>query len=253
MDYRLTDEWADPRGVSDELYTESLVRLPNGFLCYKPLDDCPDVSPAPESRNGYVTFGCFNNSAKINNNVLDAWSRILTDLPDARMLLKSKQLHGPGLQQRIRKEFARRGVNPERVEMLGRVNSTLDHLALYGRVDIALDTFPYNGTTTTCEALWMGAPVIALAGDRHAGRVGVSLLHGMGLEELIATSPDEYRRLANDLARDRDRLAAYRDTLRTRMRRAPLTDAAGFARDIEAAFRTMWHSWCKTRAQTGTL
>ena len=250
MDYRLTDEWADPRGVSDELHTEKLIRLPNGFLCYKPLDDSPDVGALPATRSGHVTFGCFNNSLKINNSVLDVWSGILADLPEARILLKSWQLREPGLQKMYSEEFARRGVDPDRVEMIGGVDSTIDHLALYGRVDIALDTFPYNGTTTTCEAMWMGAPVIVLAGDRHAGRVGVSLLQGLGLGELIAASPDEYRRLANDLARDRNRCTAYRNTLRTRMRNAPLTDAVGFARDIEAAFRTMWHSWCE-RIRTG--
>jgi predicted O-linked N-acetylglucosamine transferase (SPINDLY family) len=245
MDYRLTDQWADPPGASDKLHTETLVRMPHGFLCYKPLDDCPAVGAVPASGNGHVTFGCFNNSAKINDRVLDVWSRILTDLPDARMLLKSRQLHDPGLQQRFQDEFARRGIDPGRVEMLGRVNSTIDHLALYGRVDVALDTFLYNGTTTTCEALWMGVPVIALAGDRHAGRVSKSILRGLGLEELITTSPDDYRQLANDLANDRDRLAAYRSSLRTRMRNAPLTDAAGFAQDIEAAFRDMWKKWCE--------
>jgi predicted O-linked N-acetylglucosamine transferase (SPINDLY family) len=244
MDYRLTDEWADPPGASDELYTESLARLPHGFLCYKPLDDCPDVAASPASLNGHVSFGCFNNSAKVNDLVLDTWCHILSGLPDARMFLKSRQLHDAGMQQRFLEEFSRRGIDPNRVEMLGRVNSTNDHLALYGRVDIALDTFPYNGTTTTCEALWMGVPVIALAGDRHAGRVGVSLLRGLGLEELIAASPDEYRRLANDLARDLDRLAVYRAALRPRMRSAPLTDAVNFARDIERAFRDMWRKWC---------
>jgi predicted O-linked N-acetylglucosamine transferase (SPINDLY family) len=244
MDYRLTDEWADPPGSTDELYTETLVRLPHGFLCYKPLDDSPDVAPLPATQNGHVTFGCFNNSAKINDKVLDVWSGILADLPDSRLLLKSRQLLGPGMQQRFRGEFARRGVAPDRVEMLGAVNSTLDHLALYGRVDIALDPFPYNGTTTTCEALWMGVPVIALAGDRHAGRVGASLLHGIGLDELIAASPDEYRRLATGLAGDQVRLNAYRSTLRSRMQNAPITNAAGFARDIEAAFRDMWRKWC---------
>ncbi len=250
MDYRLTDEWADPPGLSDELHTETLIRLPHGFLCYKPLDDCPEVRAPSVGSTGHITFGCFNNSAKVNGALLDTWARILTDLPDARILLKSRQLHGPGLQQRFQEEFARRGVEPGRVEMLGRVNSTFDHLALYGRVDIALDTFPYNGTTTTCEALWMGVPVIALAGDRHAGRVGVSLLHGIGLDELIAGSPDEYRELAIGLASDRERLAAYRSTLRTRMRAAPLTNAAGFARDIEAAFREMWRRWCERAGMT---
>lgn len=245
VDYRLTDVWADPPGPSDEMHTESLVRLPNGFLCFRPLDDCCEVSVPPVIRNGNVTFGCFNNSTKINSKVLDVWGGILTELPDARMLLKSRQLHAPGLKQRFQEEFARRGIDPDRVELLGHVNTALEHLALYGQVDIALDSFPYNGTTTTCEALWMGVPVIALAGDRHAGRVGVSLLHSIRLDELIAVSPEDYRRLATDLARDRDRLADYRATLRTRMRNAPLTDAAGFARDIEAAFRDMWHRWCK--------
>jgi predicted O-linked N-acetylglucosamine transferase (SPINDLY family) len=245
MDYRLTDEWADPPGANDELYTETLVRLPHGFLCYKPLEDCPDVAPLPAVRNGHVTFGCFNNSAKISSPVLDAWSEILNTVPESHFLLKSRQLHGPGLHQRFREEFARRGIAPERIEMLGSVNSTLDHLALYGRVDIALDTFPYNGTTTTCEALWMGVPVVVLAGDRHAGRVGVSLLHGIGMDELIAASPDEYRQLAIDLAGDRDRLAAYRAMLRSRMQNAPVMDATGFARDIEEAFRDMWRRWCE--------
>jgi predicted O-linked N-acetylglucosamine transferase (SPINDLY family) len=244
MDYRLTDEWADPPGASDELYTEILLRLPHGFLCYKPLDDCPDVTTLPALQNGHVTFGCFNNSTKVNHTVLDTWCRILSGLPDARLLLKSRQLHDAGMQQRFLEEFTRRGIDPNRVEMLGRVNSTNDHLALYGRVDIALDTFPYNGTTTTCEALWMGVPVIALAGDRHAGRVGVSLLHGLGLEELITSSPEEYRELGTALAHDHDRLAAYRSALRPRMRGAPLTDAAGFAHDIEGAFRDMWQKWC---------
>lgn len=245
MDYRLTDTWADPPGVSDELHTEKLIRLPKGFLCYQPLNDCPEVSAPPASETGHITFGCFNNSAKVNGTLLDTWARVLTDLPDARILLKSRQLHGPGLKQRFQEEFARRGVDPSRVEMMGRVNSTFDHLALYGRVDIALDTFPYNGTTTTCEALWMGVPVITLAGDRHAGRVGVSLLHGIGLDELIAGSLDDYRRVANELSGDRGRLAAYRSALRTRMRNAPLTDAAGFARDIETAYRDMWRKWCE--------
>jgi predicted O-linked N-acetylglucosamine transferase (SPINDLY family) len=251
MDYRLTDAWADPPGASDELHTEKLIRLPNGFLCYQPLSDCPEVSALPASETGHITFGCFNNSAKVNNSVLDIWSRILTDLPDARMLLKSRQLHGPGLKQRFQEEFARRGVDPARVEMLGRVNSTFDHLALYGRVDIALDTFPYNGTTTTCEAFWMGVPVITLAGDRHAGRVGVSLLHNVGHAELIAGSLDDYRRIANELSGDRARLAAYRSSLRTRMRNAPLTNAAAFARDVETAYREMWRRWCERAASGG--
>jgi predicted O-linked N-acetylglucosamine transferase (SPINDLY family) len=245
MDYRLTDAWADPPGVSDELHTENLVRLPHGFLCYKPLDDAPEVGAVPAIANGYVTFGCFNNSAKVNEKVLDAWCGILNDLPNSRLLLKSRQLHGPGLHERFRDAFARRGVDPDRVEMLGRVNSTIEHLALYGRVDIALDTFPYNGTTTTCEALWMGVPVVALAGDRHAGRVGVSILTQLGLMDLIADTSRDYVRIAVELANDRTRLSGLRNSLRPRMADSPLCDATSFARAVEDAYRAMWLKWCE--------
>jgi protein O-GlcNAc transferase len=248
MDYRLTDEWADPPQISDHLYTETLVRLSRGFLCYKPLDDDLEVSAPPVTRNGYITFGCFNNSAKVSGKVLDIWGRILSELPNARLFLKSRQLHGPGLQERFRDEFSRRGIDPGRVEMLGRVNSTVDHLSLYGRVDIAFDTFPYNGTTTTCEALWMGVPVVALAGDRHAGRVGVSLLQNIGLPELIADSVQGYERIAVELAGNTERLARYRSEMRNRMRNAPLLDAAGFAHAMESAYRDMWRRWCQTRS-----
>ena len=253
MDYRLTDEWADPSGPSDELHTETLIRLPNGFLCYKPVEDCPDVGELPATQNGYVTFGCFNNSAKINDKVLDVWSRVLTELPDARMLLKSRQLHGPGLQQRFRDEFVRRGVNADRVEMLGRVDGTYEHLALYGRVDIALDTFPYNGTTTTCEALWMGVPVITLAGDRHAGRVGMSLLTQLDLGEFIATNNDSYVSMAVSLARDPARLSTWRATLRRRMADSTLCNGEDFARRIEMVYRGFWQQWCAEHPQREPL
>ncbi len=248
MDYRLTDEWADPSPASDHLCTESLVRLPKGFLCYKPLDDSPEVSTPPVTRNGYITFGCFNNSAKVSETVLDAWGRILTALPSARLLMKSRQLHGPGLQKRFLDELSRRGIDPDRIEMLGRVNSTIEHLSLYGRVDIAFDTFPYNGTTTTCEALWMGVPVVTLAGDRHAGRVGVSLLQNIGLPELIADTVYDYERIAVELAGSTENLARYRSAMRHSMRNAPLLDAAGFARSVESAYRDMWRNWCQTRS-----
>lgn len=248
MDYRLTDAWADPPHISDHLYTETLVRLPKGFLCYRPLDDSPEVSVPPVIRNGYITFGCFNNSAKVNGQVLDTWGRILAERPNARLLLKSRQLHGPGLQERFLDEFSRRGIDPSRVETVGRVNSLGDHLSLYGRVDIAFDSFPYNGTTTTCEALWMGVPVVALAGERHAGRVGVSLLQNIGLPELIADSVQDYERIAVELAGNTERLARYRSEMRNRMQNAPLLDAPGFAHAMEAAYRDIWRRWCQTRS-----
>lgn len=244
MDYRLTDEWADPRGTSDARYTETLVRMPRGFLCYKPFDDCPEPRTPPSLINRYVTFGCFNNRAKINEKVLDAWCSILTDIPDARMLLKSSNARGNLLREQLVPEFVSRGIDAERVEILDHAPNLREHLALYDRVDIALDTFPYNGTTTTCEALRMGVPVITLAGDRHAGRVGISMLHSVGLDELIAASVDKYRRLTVELARAPARLAEYRCALRGRLHHSPLTEATGFARSMEAVFRDMWRKWC---------
>jgi len=197
--------------------------------------------------NGYITFGSFNSSAKVNDRVLDEWCKLLTEIPDSRLLLKSRQMDINTWKQSLSESFGRRGIHPARIEYRGHTKTLNGHLSMYGNVDTALDTFPYNGTTTTCEALWMGVPVITLAGDRHAGRVGVSLLHGLGLDELIASTPDNYRQLAVALASDSSRLASYRSTLRMRMREAPLTDAVGFARDMEAAYRSIWFSWCETQ------
>jgi predicted O-linked N-acetylglucosamine transferase (SPINDLY family) len=245
VEYRITDSLADPPGTGDALYTESLIRMPGGFLCYQPLPDCPAVADLPSDRSGAVTFGCFNNSAKVNDKVLDVWCQILTAMPDARLLLKSRSLGGANLQKRYLEEFARRGISPGRIELLGRITSTQDHLALYGRVDIALDTFPYNGTTTTCEALWMGVPVVTLAGDRHAGRVGISLLSRIGLGNLIAANTREYVSLAMDLACDSDKCRTLRATLRERLSTSPLCDGLGFARAIETVYRQVWRSWCE--------
>ena len=251
MDYRLTDAWADPLDDGDARYTETLVRLSRGFLCYHPLPDSPPVSDLPSRAAGYITFGCFNNSAKITAPVLDAWSEILKAVPASRLLLKSRQLRDPPLRRRFEVEFQNRGVDPERVEMAGRIESKYGHLDLYGRVDIGLDPFPYNGTTTTCEALWMGVPVVVLAGDRHAGRVGVSLLTSANLTELIARTVPEYQRLAVELAQNSEHLATYRSAMRDRIQQSPLLDAAGFTRAMESAFRAMWRKWCERAGSDG--
>lgn len=245
MDYRVTDAWADPPGDSDTRHSETLLRLPRGFLCYQPLPDSPPVSELPSRATGRITFGCFNNSAKISAPVLDAWSEILKAVPGSRLLLKSRQLRDPPLRRYYECEFQNRGVDPQRVEMVGRIESKHGHMDLYGRVDIGLDPFPYNGTTTSCEALWMGVPVVVLAGDRHAGRVGVSLLTSVNLTELIAQTVPEYQRIAVELARNPERLAAYRSGMRDRMRQSPLLDAAGFTRAMESAYRDMWRRWCQ--------
>ncbi len=240
IDYRFTDALADPEGSSDHLYSEQLVRLPDGFLCYQP----PASAPPPVERDSVasLTFGSFNDLAKLSPPLLDLWCQLLLRLPDASLLLKSRPLADAQVRQRFLQHFASRGVDPARLELLGHTNSRDEHLALYGRVDIALDSFPYNGTTTTCEALWMGVPVIALAGDHHAARVGVSLLTQTGSSELIAADPDAYLQLACELARDSSRLANYRATLRNQLATSPLLDSKRFTATLERAYQQMWEA-----------
>jgi len=243
IDYRLTDALADPAG-QEQFHTEELWRLPGCFLCYRPLADAPSVTALPAKKAGFVTFGSFNNLAKINPGVVRLWSKILHEVPHSRLLVKNLSLTDPATRERYQAMFHEHGIPAERVELVGHVVSREAHLGLYGRIDIALDTFPYNGTTTTCEALWMGVPVITLAGKTHAGRVGLSLLTALDLNEHIADGPQEYVARATTLANDRERLVHLRTTLRERMQASPLCDAPAFARKVEAAYREMWREWC---------
>ena len=244
MDYRLTDTHADPPGTTEHLHTEQLVRLPDCAWCFRPSDHSPPVGSPPTARSGHITFGCFNARPKITAEMLDLWSNLLLEAPGSRLLLKNPGFGDPSVQLRTRELLAKAGVAHERVELLGRVPTVAEHLAQYGRVDIALDTFPYNGTTTTCDALWMGVPVVTLAGRTHAARVGVSLLSNVGLPELIAANAGDYIRIAVHLAADTTRLAELRAMLRERMASSPLMDAPRFARNVEHAYREMWRAWC---------
>ena len=185
---------------------------------------------------------------KLTPVVVAVWSRILHAAPGSRLLLKAPTLSDPAARERVLASFAAQGIARERLELAGWIADPRDHLALYGKVDIGLDPFPYNGTTTTCQALWMGVPVIAIAGDRHAGRVGKSLLTAVGLTALIAPDTNSYVTLAADLARDPDRLATLRAGLRQRLAASPLCDAADFARAMENAYRTAWRRWCEAPA-----
>lgn len=243
IDYRLTDEWADSPG-QEAFHTEKLVRLSSGFLCYEPTAHAPPVSPSPYEQEGYITFGSFNALPKVNERVVACWARILKALPRSRLLLKERPFKDPAVQEEFAGRFAREGIERDRLELVGWLDRPEEHLGLYSRVDLALDTFPYNGATTTCEALRMGVPVVTLAGDRHAGRVGVSLLTRLGLPELIAQDEDDYLRLAVALAEDPARLKGLRQGLRERMRASSLCDAKGFTRQLEAAYRDMWREWC---------
>jgi predicted O-linked N-acetylglucosamine transferase (SPINDLY family) len=252
MDYRIVDSKTDPPGA-EALSTETLLRLDPCFLCYRPLDEAPAVAPAPCAAAGRVTFGSFNIADKISPKTAAVWSRVLLAVPGSRLLLKSSKLADPASLARLLALFESNGVGQDRIEVLPYSSGVREHLGLYSRMDIALDTFPYNGTTTTCEALWMGVPVVALEGTMHAGRVGVSLLSAVGLPELIAKTPDEFVRIATGLASDRGRLGALRAGLRERMAASPLRDAKAFAARFEGALREVWRAWCEaTRARRAT-
>lgn len=239
LDYRITDAASDPLGKTEAFHSEKLVRLPTTFSCYRPDDDAPAVNELPATVPGAVTFGCFNQLAKVTPAVIALWARLLTELPAARLFLKSRGLGDPALAARVRSLFAAVGVAPERLTLNGDELSVRDHLNLYHGIDLALDPFPYNGTTTTCEALWMGVPVVTLAGSTHVARVGVSLLTHTGLPEWIATTPDDYLSVAAAAARDLPRLAELRRSLRERLRTSPLCDAIAFTRGLEAAYTTI--------------
>ncbi|GGF27624.1 hypothetical protein GCM10011611_37060 [Aliidongia dinghuensis] len=238
VDYRLTDAVADPPGETDPFHSERLVRLDGGFLCYRPSGAAPDVVPPPVSRNGFVTFGSFNHPAKLSDATVACWARLLAQVPESRLLLKARTFEDASTCDYHRDRFATAGLAPDRLDLVSYIDDPQGHLAAYGRIDVALDPFPYNGTTTTCEALWMGVPVVSLAGDRHAGRVGASLLHRIGLDELVAEDGDGYAALAVALAGDGERLAWLRAGMRDRLRASVLLDETGFARSIEAVYRS---------------
>ncbi len=246
IDYRLTDPLADPPSSAEELSSEQLIRLAGCAWCYRPSAKAPPVSNPPVLRANHVTFGCFNALPKITTPMLHLWSRILHAVPGSHLLLKSGSLQDASTRDRLRRGFESSGIAADRIELASHIPEPAAHLACYGRVDIALDTFPYHGTTTTCEALWMGVPVICLAGNTHCSRVGVSLLTHVGVPELIATSEDHYLQLAAALADDLPRLSLLRRTLRERMQQSPLMDAPRFAHAIEAAYREMWRQWCRS-------
>jgi len=242
MDYRLTDAWSDPLGTTDRFYTEKLVRLPRTFFCYDPLDDALERTPLPAGQRGFVTFGSFNNFAKVTPQVLATWAEILTAVPDARLVLLANL--GATLNEYVYRSFESHGVNRNRIDLQGR-RSLRGFRELIAQVDIALDPFPFNGHTTTCDSLWMGVPVIMLAGTNYHSRFGSSALVNLGLEELIATTREQYVQSAVALAQDQPRLESLRAELRDRMIRSPILDARQFTRNVEAAYRKMWATWCR--------
>jgi len=239
MDYKITDEHADPTGTSDTHHTETLSRAASCFLCYQPLDEIQPPYKLPVDENGYITFGSFNNLSKYTEDTIALWADILRNVPGARLLLKAKGLGDTAGQQSVVSAFAANGVAADRIECIGHIHDPRDHLELYNRIDIALDTFPYNGTTTTCEALWMGVPVITLAGTRHASRVGASLLTAAAVTGLITDSPANYIATATRLAKNTNKLKQLKQDLHGRIRTSNLMDKAAFTDNLEQLYLEM--------------
>jgi predicted O-linked N-acetylglucosamine transferase (SPINDLY family) len=245
MDYRLSDEFADPSGMTEQFHTEELLRLPESFLCFAPPEENGAVEVLPARKKGYVTFGCFNVLGKINGPLVGWWCKILRGVAESTLMLKTGGLLDNSVAQRILGMFQAGGIGRERVDLRGWSKSREEHLGFYGQIDIALDTFPYHGTTITCEALWMGVPVITLAGRTHVSRVGVSLLNNAGLKKWIAQTPEEYVALAIEKAGNLAGLSRTRSGLRKKMSGSALTDGKKFAGQVEAVYRKVWQDWCK--------
>ena len=245
MDYIVADGVVAPER-DDAFFVEQVVRLPDAYECYVPPDPMPDVAAAPALQRGHVTFGCFNRIAKVNTGVIAVWAEVLRRLPDARLSLRSGSLDDRSVRARYLSMFAAHGIRAERIT-LGGPASHAETLAAYHSIDIALDPFPYNGCTTTAEALWMGVLVVALRGDRFVGRASASFLTATGLGQLVAESEEEYVALAVALASDVSRLAELRAGLQQQVAQSALCDAPRFTRQPEAAYRAMWRGWCRAQ------
>jgi predicted O-linked N-acetylglucosamine transferase (SPINDLY family) len=244
IDYRLTDPHLDPppgsSGFDESVYSEKTLCLPETYWCYEPIIPTAEVSSLPAAGGRPITFGCLSNFCKVSPANLAVWIGLLTAVPNSEFLLS---LHQGSVRNRLLEQFESGGIARSRIRFVGKVPIP-EYFRLYNQIDIALDTFPYAGGTTTCDALWMGVPVVTLAGKTAVGRGGVSILTNIGLPELIAHTTEEYTRTAADLSADRPRLTHLRSTLRTRFEQSPLMNAPRFAQNIEAAYRQMWRAWC---------
>jgi protein O-GlcNAc transferase len=246
IDYRITDNYAEPAGMTEHLNVEKLWHLPTVFACYGSYDKNPEVIDHPPFEdNGYITFGCFNFFAKVTDEVLQTWSRIMAQVPDSRLLLEINGITSPVFRPQVEARLKAAGIPLERVILEPR--KAANQYVLYNRLDIALDPFPCAGGTTSFDTMWMGVPLVTLAGKHFVSRMGVTINTNAGMPELVAQNTDEYVRIASELALDRARLKALRHNLRSRVEKSPLMDNAAFARNMEAAYREMWRTWCRTK------
>jgi protein O-GlcNAc transferase len=237
IDYRLTDPFLDPIEQTDAHYSEQSIRLPNTFWCYDPLNENLFPNDLPALQKGFITFGCFNNFCKVNDGVLELWAQVLAAVPASRLMLLAPT---GSARQRVLEKFSQCGVAGDRIEFVD-FAARPKYLEFYHRIDLGLDTFPYNGHTTTLDSLWMGVPVITRIGSTAVGRAGLSQLSNLNLKELAAHNPDHFIQIAKELAADLPRLIQLRSSLREQMTKSPLMDAKQFARNIEDAYRKMWH------------
>jgi predicted O-linked N-acetylglucosamine transferase (SPINDLY family) len=244
MDYRFSDPYFDPPGSPDEFYSEQTVRLPESYWCYEPVVEL-QPNDLPALQNGYVTFGSLNTFSKLSPPTLAAWCRILRMVPDSRLLINAPD---GSTRERIRDLFSEEGINPKRLRFTGTL-PIRDYFELYHQVDLALDSFPRGGGTTVCDALWMGVPVVTLAGATALSRAGLSILSNAGLPELVARDTAEYVGIAASIAKDLPRLESLRATLRPKLEQSPLMDAKRFTRGVEAAYRSMWQAWLDSSFQ----
>jgi predicted O-linked N-acetylglucosamine transferase (SPINDLY family) len=236
----VTDPFLDPEELEREGdYSERSLRLPDTFWCYDPLGG-PDVNPLPAASAGHITFGCLNNYCKVHGEVLELWARVVRAVLGSKLFLLSP--HGEPRRDALR-VFERAGLGADRLQFMSR-RPRLAYLSHYHRIDVCLDTFPYNGHTTSLDAMWMGVPVVTLVGKTVVGRAGLCQAMNLGLPELVATSPDAYVERAVELAGDLSRLSDLRGRLRGRMQNSPLMDAPRFARNLEAAYRDVWRRYC---------
>jgi protein O-GlcNAc transferase len=251
IDYRISDIYADPPGNSEQFCSEQLLRLPGGFLCYDPPADFPEVSVLPAEKQAYIRFGSFNALAKLSPRSIRLWAKIMAEIPSACLTIKTKGLDNPQIQDKLLQDFQTLGIESHRIKLFGFAINMTSHIVEYNHIDIALDSIPYNGTTTTLEALWMGVPVVGLAGDRHASRVGSSIMNYIGLPELIGQNEKDYVRIAVELATNMTKLKSLRSGMRRRLQNSCLTSARRISSEIEMQYRQIWEKYC-SRHEYGT-
>ncbi len=247
INFRITDNIADPQGDQRDYFTEELIRLENSFLCYQPHKDAPAVKAISKNLKKPIRFGSFNNLAKISSTTLDAWAAALLAVPKSTLYVKRQQLINDNAKEHLITEFSKRGISEKRLILKTSKAKIQDHLDEYNNIDIALDTSPYNGTTTTLEALWMGTPIISLSGETHASRVSASILNQLKLEDLVVTTIEDFAQVATSLSKDTKRLKQLSKSLRNDMQNSTLLDHQQFTQQFCSAIQEKWKLWCHAR------